>query len=128
MHLPAGLFEMPALSTALKATAISVAVLLAGCARELPPRQIAARASVEPPAKPQSKIVTGSIVKAEPNPVVPAEVAPAPEAAIIGSAAWCAQRHIDAAEGRAPGGATVLAQKEAHDGICEQQRGISGNQ
>lgn len=121
---------MPKPSTALKVSAISIAVLIAGCARELPPQPIAARVIVEPPkqANQQPKIITGSIVKAEPAAVAPVEAAPPPEAAIIGSAAWCAQRHIDAAAGRVPGGATVLAQKEAHDGICEQQRGITGNQ
>lgn len=122
---------MPGFSTALKATAISAAVLVTGCARELPPQPLQRHAAVQPSRlQPKPKIVTGSIIKAEPAALsfAPVEVTPAPESAIVGSAAWCTQRHIDAAEGRAPGGATILAQKEAHDGICEQQRGITGNQ
>ena len=116
---------MPRFPTALALTAASLTLLVAGCREELAPQRLHAH-SITPTAKP--KIVTGSIEKPPATSDTATETTMMPGSAVVGSAVWCAQRHVEAAEGKAPGGAMILAQKEAHDGICEQQRGITGNQ
>ena len=119
---------MPRFPTALILMRASIALFTAGCRKEVPPQRLHAQSITPPPAAPKTKIVTGSIAKPDAKPDENSETSMTPASAIVGSSAWCAQRHVEAIEGKAPGGATVLAQKEAHDGICEQQRGITGNQ
>ena len=118
---------MPRFHTALILMTTTATLFASGCREEVPPHRLHGQ-SIAPPSPAKPKIVTGSITKPEAKTETTTEATMTPESAIVGSAAWCAQRHVDAAEGRAPGGATVLAQKEAHDGICEQQRGITGPQ
>ena len=91
----------------LKALAlVAITVLLTACAADNPP----------------GPMPTGSIVSG-PKPAHVSAVSPErPANAPMGK---CANRHIEHLNGQQPGGASVLAQKEAEDGICTQLRKIN---
>ncbi len=94
-------------------------VMLAGCAADMMrtssvqkhyrrakvERSVARNEEREP-----AKVETGSIDKADPVKPVTSREDPRWQ--------WCEQRHIDHKAGRAPGGATDLAEKLDDDRIC----------
>ena len=93
----------------LKALALlPLAVFFAGCASDNSPGPMA----------------TGSIVSGPKPAQVSAVASERPANAPL---AKCGERHIEYQNGQRPGGTTVLAQKEAEDGICTELRRINGS-